>query len=81
MERNQSDWRRTDRRRIRAIRDRLRMAYGKPELEPHRAPVDDLRDLEVRVDLGLDFDQLALPAQQLDPVAQIARGHGMSLRE
>ena len=27
---------------MRAIRDRLRAAYGKPELEPHRAPVDEL---------------------------------------
>jgi len=27
---------------VRAIRDRLRSAYGKPELEPHRAPLDEL---------------------------------------
>jgi endonuclease-3 len=27
---------------VRAIRDRLRAAYGKPELEPHGAPVDEL---------------------------------------
>ena len=27
---------------MRAIRDRLRAAYGKPELEPHGAPVDEL---------------------------------------
>ena len=42
MDRNQRTWKRPDRRRIRAIRDRLRVAYGKPELEPHRAPVDEL---------------------------------------
>ncbi|MDQ4042065.1 MAG: endonuclease III [Actinomycetota bacterium] len=35
-------WKRPDRRRIRAIRDRLRAAYGKPELVPHEAPVDEL---------------------------------------
>jgi endonuclease III len=33
---------RPDRRRARAIRDRLRAAYGRPVLEPHRAPVDEL---------------------------------------
>ncbi len=42
MQRKRTEWRRPDRRRIRAIRDRLRAAYGKPELEPHRAPVDEL---------------------------------------
>jgi endonuclease III len=31
-----------DRRRIRAIRDRLRREYGRPVLRPHRAPVDEL---------------------------------------
>ena len=30
------------RRRVRAIRDRLRDAYGRPTYEPHRAPVDEL---------------------------------------
>jgi endonuclease-3 len=35
-------WRRPDRARLRRIRDRLRRAYGKPELRPHRAPVDEL---------------------------------------
>jgi endonuclease III len=30
------------RRRLRAVRNRLRRAYGKPELRPHRAPVDEL---------------------------------------
>ncbi len=34
--------RRPDRRRIRTIRDRLRAAYGRPILRPHRAPVDEL---------------------------------------
>jgi endonuclease-3 len=42
VQRKRTEWKRPDRRRIRAIRDRLRKAYGKPELEPHRAPVDEL---------------------------------------
>lgn len=37
-----ADWKRPDRRRVRAIRDRLRAAYGKPELRPHEAPLDEL---------------------------------------
>jgi endonuclease-3 len=37
-----TDWKRPDRRRIRAIRDRLRKAYGKPIEHAHRAPVDEL---------------------------------------
>jgi endonuclease-3 len=36
------DWKPADRRRVRAIRDRLRKAYGRPVLRPHRAPVDEL---------------------------------------
>jgi endonuclease-3 len=39
---DQRAWRRPDRRRLRAILDRLRAAYGRPELRPHRAPVDEL---------------------------------------
>jgi endonuclease III len=35
-------WKRPDRRRVRAIRDRLRAAYGKPVERAHRAPVDEL---------------------------------------
>jgi endonuclease III len=35
-------WRRPDRRRVRVIRDRLRAAYGRPVLTPHRAPIDEL---------------------------------------
>ena len=35
-------WRPPDRRRMRAIRDRLRAAYGRPVLRAHRAPVDEL---------------------------------------
>jgi endonuclease III len=35
-------WRRPDRRRVRRIRDRLRAAYGRPVLNPHRAPIDEL---------------------------------------
>jgi len=42
VERNRSDWKRPTRRRVRTIIERLRAAYGKPELEPHRAPVDEL---------------------------------------
>jgi len=36
------EWKPADRRRARAIRDRLRKAYGRPVLRPHRAPVDEL---------------------------------------
>jgi endonuclease-3 len=36
------DWKRPGRRRLRAIRDRLRAAYGKPVEHAHRAPVDEL---------------------------------------
>lgn len=35
-------WRRPDRRRVRTILDRLRAAYGRPALAPHRAPIDEL---------------------------------------
>ncbi len=35
-------WRRPDRRRVRTIRDRLRAAYDRPALRPHRAPIDEL---------------------------------------
>src|ERR671910_2739165 len=31
-----------DRRKVRAILDRLRREYGRPVLRPHRAPVDEL---------------------------------------
>ena len=37
-----STWKRPDRRRLRRIRDRLRAAYGRPVLRPHRAPIDEL---------------------------------------
>jgi endonuclease III len=36
------DWKPATRRRLRAIRDRLRAEYGRPVLEPHRAPLDEL---------------------------------------
>jgi endonuclease-3 len=36
------DWKRPDRRRVRAIRDHLRKEYGRPVLRPHRAPIDEL---------------------------------------
>jgi endonuclease-3 len=35
-------WKRPDRRRLRAIRDRLRGYYGRPRNIPHRAPLDEL---------------------------------------
>ncbi|MGA8745263.1 MAG: endonuclease III [Solirubrobacterales bacterium] len=35
-------WKRPERRRVRAIRDRLREMYGRPENEPHRDPVAEL---------------------------------------
>src|SRR3954464_12370069 len=37
-----ADWKRSDRRRTRAIRDRLREAYGKPYERLHRRPIDEL---------------------------------------
>jgi endonuclease-3 len=37
-----SEWKRSDRRRARAIRDRLRAEYGRPVLRPHKAPVAEL---------------------------------------
>ena len=36
------DWRRPPKRRIRAIRDRLREMYGQPVNEPHREPIAEL---------------------------------------
>src|SRR3954452_19781872 len=36
------DWKPATRRRLRAIRDRLRAEYGRPVLEPRRAPLDEL---------------------------------------
>jgi endonuclease-3 len=35
-------WRHADRRRVSAIRDRLRAAYGRPQLRAHHAPVEEL---------------------------------------
>ena len=35
-------WRRPERRRVRAIRDRLASEYGRPVLRPHERPVDEL---------------------------------------
>jgi endonuclease-3 len=37
-----ADWKRSDRRRMRTIRDRLRDAYGKPFERIHRRPIDEL---------------------------------------
>jgi endonuclease-3 len=36
------DWKPADRRRLRRILERLRAEYGRPELDPHQAPVDEL---------------------------------------
>ncbi len=38
----QDTWKPPPRRRVRAIRDRLRAFYGRPCNEPHRAPLDEL---------------------------------------
>ena len=35
-------WKRPERRRLRAVRDRLRAEYGRPVLEAHNAPIDEL---------------------------------------
>jgi endonuclease-3 len=37
-----SEWKPATRRKLRAIRDRLREAYGRPVPHPHHAPVDEL---------------------------------------
>jgi endonuclease III len=37
-----SEWKPATRRKLRAIRDRLREAYGRPEMRPHQAPIDEL---------------------------------------
>jgi endonuclease-3 len=37
-----TDWKPADKRRLRAIRDRLRAAYGRPIPHPHHAPLDEL---------------------------------------
>ena len=58
---------------------RVRGALDVQEEERRPAPLDDavgdLRDLEVRVDLGLDLDELPLPLEQVDPGAQIGDRH------
>src|SRR5207302_5401759 len=41
--------------------------------------VDDLRDLEIRVDLGGDSNQLTLALEQGNPLAKILHGHGASV--
>jgi len=37
-----TEWKRPSKRRVRAIRDRLRELYGRPRQQPHREPVDEL---------------------------------------
>jgi endonuclease-3 len=36
------DWTPPSRRRVRALRDRLRLVYGRPSAPPHRRPLDEL---------------------------------------
>jgi endonuclease III len=36
------DWKRPARRRVLALRDRLRLVYGRPSAPPHRQPLDEL---------------------------------------
>jgi endonuclease III len=36
------EWKPATKRKLRAIRDRLREAYGRPEMRPHHSPVDEL---------------------------------------
>jgi endonuclease-3 len=36
------DWKPPSRRRVRALRDRLRLVYGRPAAPPHRRPLDEL---------------------------------------
>jgi endonuclease-3 len=36
------EWNRPARRRVRALRDRLRLVYGRPAAPPHRQPLDEL---------------------------------------
>ena len=42
--------------------------------------VGDLADLEVRVDLGRDLDQLPLAPEQVDPLAQVVADHEREAR-
>jgi endonuclease-3 len=37
-----ADWAPPSRRRVRALRDRLRLVYGRPSAPPHRQPLDEL---------------------------------------
>src|SRR5207244_4036756 len=54
---------------------RVRRALGPLEEQRRPAgldrPVDDLRDLEVGIDLGGDADELALGLEQRDPLAKV----------
>jgi hypothetical protein len=42
-------------------------------------PVDDLRDLEVRIDLGVDLDELVSTPKLVDPLTQVGSGHRREL--
>src|SRR5207248_3833667 len=65
--------------------DEQRVLRALRSLEEERRPagldraVDDLGDLEIRVDLGGDSNQLTLALQQGNPLAKILHGHGASV--
>ena len=68
--------------------DQQRVLRALRVLEEQRRPagldraVDDLGDLEVRVDLGRDANELALALEQADPLAQVGgRGHRRQSKE
>ena len=62
--------------------DQQRVLGALRMLEEQRRPagldgaVDDLRHLEVRIDLRRDANELALALEKRDPLAQVAGGHG-----
>src|SRR5579859_1750375 len=66
--------------------DQERMLGALRALEQQRRPaglhraIDDLRDLQVGVDLYGDAGELALALEQRDPVAEVLRRHVASLR-
>ena len=71
--------------------DQQRMLGALRVLEQERRPagldraVDDLRDLEVGIDLGGDADELALALEQRDPVAEVGEhvveSYGAAIRQ
>src|SRR5207248_6302469 len=65
--------------------DEQRVLRALRSLEEERRPagldraVDDLGDLEIRVDLGGDSNQLTLALEHGNPLAKILHGHGASV--